>query len=256
VTLTDTEAPAETLIEEDLLQPSEIVPQASKPEPKVYRCELCPKEYTHGPDHLRRVNLANHVRHQHKTTAPVKAKLPRSAAAVKTVPASSERKRKPAGENLALLVGGASQFAVRSGALPLGNCLAFEAAAAGQAIDVAIAGTWPDKHLVQPLVGGLEKWEAVGACLSLPVTVHLVSVYPGLAVPLADPMRRAAEEILILSVPTIRKKVERDKKLTEALSELGALDANIASDPDPVGSILNGFFAGVPTEAPSDAAEV
>jgi len=64
------------------------------------------------------------------------------------------------------------------------------------------------------------------------------------------------EAILILSVPTIRKKVERDKKLTEALSELGALDANIASDPDPVGSILNGFFAGVPTEAPSDAAEV
>jgi hypothetical protein len=49
-------------------------------------------------------------------------------------------------------------------------------------------------------------------------------------------------------VPTIRKKVERDRKVVDALAELGHLDAAIANDPDPIGSIIGGFYG--PTEAP------
>jgi hypothetical protein len=44
--------------------------------------------------------------------------------------------------------------------------------------------------------------------------------------------------------------VDRNKKVTEALAELGHLDPAIASDPDPVGTIVGSFF-GVP-EAPSE----
>jgi len=90
----------------------------------------------------------------------------------------------------------------------------------------------------------------VGACLSLPVMVHLCTVYPKLQGPLEAQMRRAAEEILVLSVPTIRKKVERNTKLAAAVAELGHLDPAIAADPDPVGSIVGSFF-GMP-EAPSE----
>jgi hypothetical protein len=80
--------------------------------------------------------------------------------------------------------------------------------------------------------------------------VHLVSIYPGLRLPLEAQMRRAAEEILVLSVPTIRRRVDRNKKVTEALAELGHLDPAIASDPDPVGTIVGSFFN--VAEAPSE----
>jgi hypothetical protein len=165
------------------------------------------------------------------------------------VPEPKAKARKPAGENLSLLVSGGAQFAAKSGYVPLANALMFEAPAAGQAIDLAIAGTFVDRKIVQPLVGGAEKWEALGAVITLPVMVHLISVYPGLQSAFEPQLRRAAEEILILSVPTIRKKVERDRKVVDALAELGHLDPAIANDPDPIGSIIAGFYG--PTEAPN-----
>jgi hypothetical protein len=167
----------------------------------------------------------------------------------KAVPEPKAKARKPAGENLSLLVSGGAQFAAKSGYVPLANALMFEAPAAGQAIDLAIAGTFVDRKIVQPLVGGAEKWEALGAVITLPVMVHLISIYPGLQSAFEPQLRRSAEEILILSVPTIRKKVERDRKVVDALAELGHLDPAIAADPDPIGSIIAGFYG--PTEAPS-----
>jgi hypothetical protein len=264
MTMTDE---AETTAEEDVLLSShEIAPKHLKTEPETRTCPYCDKEFRKtGFGGF--ANLTQHVKYKHKdqpqigkTTVPAGAKkprgrprkttLPKSAAAVKAEDEKPPKRRKPAGENLALIVNGGAQFAASAGYLPLANCLAFEAPAAGQAIDVAIAGTWPDRHVIQPLVSGVEKWEAVGACLSLPVMVHLVSIYPGLRLPLEAQMRRAAEEILVLSVPTIRRRVDRNKKVTEALAELGHLDPAIASDPDPVGTIVGSFFN--VAEAPSE----
>ncbi len=234
--------------EDDLTSSREVAPKASKSEAKEYQCPHCDKVYGKGLDRIRRTNLSNHIRHQHKDAAPAKtkgvAKLPKSAAAAKAVPAQSEKKRKPAGENLALLVSLAAQFSARSGYLPLGNALAFEAPAAGQAIDTAIAGSFIDRKLVQPLTSGAERWEAVGACLSLPVLVHMCTVFPHLQGAFEPQMRRAVEEILVLSVPTIRKKVERDRKLADALAELGHIDPTIAASKDPAGDILAGLFVG------------
>ena len=234
---------------DDLTSSREVAPKASKPEAKEYKCPHCDTVYGKGLDRIRRTNLSNHIRHKHKDAAPAKAKgvakLPKAAAAVKAVgPEPKTKARKPAGENLALLVSLGAQFFARSGYLPLANSLAFEAPAAGQAIDTAIAGSLIDRKIVQPLAGGAEKWEAVGACLSLPVLVHMCTVFPHLQPAFEPQMRRAAEEILVLSVPTIRKKVERDRKLADALAELGHIDPTIAASKDPVGDILAGFFAG------------
>jgi hypothetical protein len=248
--MTDEQAPPE----DDLLSAHEVVPKAVKAEVKIYTCDICRKIYAKGPDHIRRTNLANHMRHQHKDAAPAKAKavanLPKSAVAAKATPEPKPKARKPAGENLALLVSGGAQLAASSGHIPLAQALAFEAPAAGQAIDTAIAGSFIDRKIVQPITGGAEKWEAVGACLTLPLMVHLISVYPQMQGPLLPHLRRAVEDVLVLSVPTIRKRVEKDRKLAEALEELGHLDKTIADDPDPVGSILEGFFV---TPGGSDA---
>ena len=248
------ESPTNTA--EDLLSAHEVVPKHLKAEPETEPCPYCDKTFKAGG--FGRAHLANHIKHTHPDKAPLKKtppakpkpKLPKSAALAKAVPEPKVKARKPAGENLSLLVSGGAQFAAKSGYVPLANALMFEAPAAGQAIDLAIAGTFVDRKIVQPLVGGAAKWEAIGAVLTLPVMVHLVSVYPGLQAAFEPQLRRAAEEILILSVPTIRKKVERDRKVVDALAELGHLDPAIANDPDPIGSIIVGFYG--PTEAPSE----
>ena len=250
------ESPTDTT--EDLLSAHEVVPKHLKTEPEQERvpCPYCDKDFRGG--RWGKGPLASHVKYKHKDkpqigktpSAKGKPKLPKSAALAKAVPEPKAKARKPAGENLSLLVSGGAQFAAKSGYIPLANALMFEAPAAGQAIDLAIAGTFVDRKIVQPLVGGAEKWEALGAVITLPVMVHLISVYPGLQSAFEPQLRRAAEEILILSVPTIRKKVERDRKVVDALAELGHLDPAIANDPDPIGSIIGGFFG--PTEAPSD----
>lgn len=231
---------------EDLTSSREVRPKMSKPAAEDVACPHCDKVYRSGPQRLRQSNLTNHIRHHHKDAAPRKvAQKPKSAAAVKAVgPEPKAKARKPAGENLALIVSLLAQLSTRSGYVPLANALAFEAPAAGQAIDTAIAGSLIDRKIVQPLAGGAEKWEAVGACLSLPVLVHMCTVFPHLQGAFEPQMRQAAEEILVLSVPTIRKRVDRDRKLAEALQELGHIDKAIADDPDPVGSILAGFFVG------------
>jgi hypothetical protein len=248
------ESPTDTA--EDLLSAHEVVPKHLKAEPETEPCPYCDKTFKAGG--FGRAHLANHIKYSHKDKAPLKKtppakpkpKLPKSAAVAKAVPEPKAKARKPAGENLSLLVSGGAQFAAKSGYVPLANALMFEAPAAGQAIDLAIAGTFVDRKIVQPLVGGAAKWEALGAVITLPVMVHLISIYPGLQSAFEPQLRRSAEEILILSVPTIRKKVERDRKVVDALAELGHLDPAIAADPDPIGSIIAGFYG--PTEAPSE----
>lgn len=248
------ESPTDTA--EDLLSAHEVMPKHLKAEPEQEPCPYCDKTFKAGG--FGRAHLANHVKYSHKDKAPLKKtppakpkpKLPKSAALAKAVPEPKAKARKPAGENLSLLVSGGAQFAAKSGYVPLANALMFEAPAAGQAIDLAIAGTFVDRKIVQPLVGGAEKWEALGAVITLPVMVHLISIYPGLQSAFEPQLRRSAEEILILSVPTIRKKVERDRKVVDALAELRHLDPAIATDPDPIGSIIAGFYG--PTEAPSE----
>jgi hypothetical protein len=246
------ESPTDTA--EDLLSAHEVVPKHLKAEPETEPCPYCNKTFKAGG--FGRAHLANHIKHTHKDKAPLKKtppakpkpKLPKSAALAKAVPEPKAKARKPAGENLSSLVSEGAQFVAMAGYVPLANALMFEAPATGEAIDLAIADTWPDKHIVQPFVGGAEKWEALGAVIALPVMVHLISIYPGLQSVFERRLRRAAEEILILSVPTIRKKVERDRKVVDALAELGHLDPAIAADPDPIGSIIAGFYG--PTEAP------
>ena len=171
------ESPTNTV--EDLLSAHEVVPKQAKAEPEQEPCPYCDKTFKAGG--FGRAHLANHIKHTHPDKAPLKKtpptkpkpKLPKSAALAKAVPEPKAKARKPAGENLSLLVSGGAQFAAKSGYVPLANALMFEAPAAGQAIDLAIAGTWPDKHIVQPLVGGAESGRPSGRSSPCPVMVHL-----------------------------------------------------------------------------------
>ena len=249
---------------DDLTSRHETAPTTEKPPAKDYPCPHCDKVYTNGPDFLRRVNLDNHIKHRHTDRPPVIPKAgrnaglkhPRAKAAVKAVgPEPKPKARKPAGDNLALLWEGGAQAAALLGQVPLARSMKFSAPAAGQAIDQAIAGTLVDRKIIQPLAVGAEKWEAVSAVVSLNLIVWLATNYPAMGVALQAPARRAVEEIMVLSVPMLRKKVEKDRKLAEALEELKHLDpAGFGTDDDPIGTILESFFAAAP-EQPVTAEE-
>jgi hypothetical protein len=235
-------------LEDDLTSSREVAPKASKPEAKEYKCPHCDTVYGKGLDRIRRTNLSNHIRHKHKDAAPPKAKgvakLPKAAAAAKAVPVP-DKKRVSAADNIALVWEGGAQLANGMGQGPLAQSLKFTAPAGGLAVDQAIAGSFVDRKFVQPLSQGAEKWEAVGAVVSLNLFVFLASNYPMMAPALAGPARRAVEEVMVRSVPYLRKKVEKDRKLAEALEELKLLDPNnFGTSEDPVGDILAGFFAG------------
>jgi hypothetical protein len=224
---------------EDLLTPNEVAPKEVKTKPE-YVCELCGKVYK---GIIGKANLGNHIKYKHSGEVLEKQRkaLPKTKAAIKAVE-DAKKTRHDTADTISLVVTGAAQFAAKTGMLPLANTLLFEAPAAGVAIDRAVAGTFVDKKVLQPLAGGAEAWGAVGAIVSLPVMVHLVSLHPNLAVALEGQMRSAAEEILILSVPTMKKKAVKNAKLIEALVELGKLSPEIAADPDPVGSLISSFF--------------
>jgi hypothetical protein len=243
--------------EEDLTSSSETAPKSAKPEASDAACPHCDKVYRTGPQRLRDTNLKNHIRHHHGTSVPAKQKGPKVAAAAKVVgPKPKPKARKSAAENIAFAFETGARAAIVTGHVPLANSLSFVAPAGGETVDGAIAGSMIDRKIVQPLQTGSEKWAAVTAVLSLPLMVHLLTIYPALQPALEPQMRRAAEEILIMSVPTIRRKAERNRELTEALSELGALDPSIAASEDPVGEILAGFFAEpvpAPDPMPADA---
>ena len=240
--------------EDDLLTKHETPPAQVKTEPARQPCPYC--ERTFAPGKMGGMSLARHVNAKHKQPVKPKApspKRPATARAAKADPERPAKVRKSAAENLSLLVSAGAQFAARTGALPLANALAFEAPAAGHALDQAVAGTIIDRKIVQPLNQGAEKWEALGAVLTLPIMVHLVSIYPALQDAFEPQIRRAAEDILVQSLPQIRKKVEKDRRVADALVELGHLDPTLAASADPVGDIVAGFFAGFapPPEAPS-----
>jgi len=241
--------------EPELLSRDEVAPKPA-PSPKTYPCPEPDCAY---------VGSNPAARASHKYTAHRKAKAkpaakrpprnPKAAAAAKASPEPSRKARKSAAENLSLLVAAGAQFAARTGHLPLANALSFEAPAAGHALDTAVAGTIVDRKIVQPLNAGAEKWEALGAVLTLPIMVHLVSLYPGLQEAFEPQIRRAAEDILVQSLPTIRKKVEKDRRVADALVELGHLDPKLAASEDPVGAIIAGFFSGFSApEAPNEEA--
>jgi hypothetical protein len=150
-------------------------------------------------------------------------------------------RRKPASDIIRrLFVTGAKVVAVVDA--PVANCLVFEAAAAGDALDKAIAGSFVDRLVIQKLAGASEKWEGLSSIVALPICIALVSRYPQLYEALKDDMREAVEDVMILSVPTLKAKAERQRKAAGAFQELMSLDPTLASSEDPVGEILRGML--------------
>ena len=119
--------------------------------------------------------------------------------------------------------------------------LEFSAPAAGPALDALIAGTRLDKP-AQRIASVGDKWEKIGAALSLPILVTMIDLNPMLGPVLEDELRDAVEAILEDAIPAMIAKRKRQDRLRSQLMELEVLDPAFGQMDDPIGAIIAGFF--------------
>ena len=187
------------------------------------------------------------------STAPKKSATPaKSSTSPSPSPARGTRSRKPLGEMISLVVLKAGRLVAQIEP-PTGAVLMFEAGALGQAIDDAIAGTFIDKPL-QSVAGSAGKLEPLVPLLTLPAMIFMASRDPKMGAVMEGEIREAIEDVLVQSLPLLRKRAQRTKATVEALGELHELDPAVYGAEDPIGVILDSFFEGPPAEAPADGA--
>lgn len=154
-------------------------------------------------------------------------------------------KRKPAAEVISSFFGIGSKV-VGVVDPPVGASLRFVAPAAGDAIDSVVAGSFVDRHVLQKMVSASDKWERFGAVMGLPVMIGIVTRSPVLFPALEEAMVAAVEEVMIASVPTLRRRHERQRKAVAAWDELGQLDPAIAqaiaAGINPAAAMLRGML--------------
>lgn len=239
---------------EEMLSSREVVPSVAEAPPVaeslVKSCPECGASKTKlGVPFLTQAQVNTHRAGVHgyrnpdakqKKTPAKRAARPASAPAKPKI-VSTRTTRRSTADLFGKLLGSASKVLMNvspAGAMAMG----FSAPAAGLAIDDLIAGTKADK-VAQRVVSASDKWERVSSALGLPVMVTMVDLNPALFPILEEQMRDALGTVLVMSLPSLKKKRQQEREVTSALADLGELDPALAASPDPIGSLLSGFFA-------------
>lgn len=179
-----------------------------------------------------------------KAATPKKPAAPKAASAKPSTPATARGVRKPLGEQISSIVLQLGRI-INKVEPPTGAVIMFEAGALGDAIDKAVAGTFLDKPL-QSAAQVSDKFAPLIPLATLPAMVFMCSRNPGMAEMLEGEMREAIEDVLVQSLPLLKKRAQRTQRTIDALAELKGLDDELASSDDPVGVILESFFVRPP----------
>lgn len=140
--------------------------------------------------------------------------------------------------------------AERTGHLPLGRCLQWQAPVAGEMIDEAVKGSFVDRLALQRIVRGRAKFDLLGAVLGPPLIVFAIEQNPERADALLPILAASIRQGLPLMVPAIKKQQRKAAEVAEATELLFQDDPNYTPGMDPVEYILGMMFAGwVPPQA-------
>lgn len=167
-----------------------------------------------------------------------KETAPKAPAAERT--RSAPVRRRPLGESLARVILQLGRV-INAVEPPTGAAIMFEAGALGEAIDKAIAGSPLDKPL-QKAAGVSERFEPLVPLVTMPAMVFMISKTPALQGMLEGELREALEDVLVQSLPLLKKRAQRTKATVDALAELSMLDPEMAKSTDPIGDLLESFF--------------
>ncbi len=239
---------------EELLSTQETAPIPAAPVPKSATCPECGQVFL-SP--FENVKLGNHRRHAHDVAGTLKPSgkkpAPKKTAATGTATSRARSApRKPLGESLAKIFLQAGRLINTVVDPPTGAAIMFEAGALGAAVDAAIAGTIIDRPL-QKGAGIAEKFEPLVPLVTMPAMIFMLSKNPNMQPMIEGELREALEDVLVQSLPLLRKRAARTRATVDALAELQQLSPELAQSDDPIRDILDSFFAPPVPEPVSDA---
>jgi hypothetical protein len=224
-------------------------PKESPASPTIHKCHYCDDTFegVSGP-----VRRGYHEKQKHhddwakaKAGTATKKRPAKKTTATKKAsprPAVGVPKRASASESVSSVLEMVGGFIGNvTGDKPLGRALQFSAPATGEAVDDLIAGTVVDRW-TQPLVKGADKWEKVGSVLGFPILVAIIERNPAMYDVLESQLRSATLDVIVGSIPSMKKKAAREKEAISALAQLGEIDPRYADAPDPLGLFLQDLF--------------
>jgi hypothetical protein len=162
--------------------------------------------------------------------------------------------------------GGAAGLLGRSGHVPLGRYMQWQAPAAGEMLDEAVAGTVIDKRLLQPAVKARGRLDLVIAVMGPPAIILQIERTPqlfhldeqgNLSHPMLPILKTTIRSSLPSILPAMKKAQQREEKVNEAVREMFP---DIPEGVDPVDMVIASMFAGyafpqAPTEPTSEPQE-
>lgn len=244
---------------DDIVSTREVLPREAAPTPALksvgdrLRQMTGPRPQRPAPATAKKAPAAR------KATAPAAKAAPgvRGKPGPKPAPV-----RRPLGETISRLVLHIGRFVNTTVDPPTGAVLMFEAGALGEAIDGIIAGS-PVDRFAQKGAAISAKFEPLVPLISLPAMIFMLSRNPAMEPMLETELREAMEDVLVQSLPLLRKRAERVKKTAEALDELrqggstlpNLEDIDLKGAEDPIGEILHSFFAPPPNYTQPQADE-
>ena len=150
--------------------------------------------------------------------------------------------------------GGLGALAMRTGKhYPLGRYLQFSAGVSSELIDDSIQGTFVDKMLLQPIVKGRGRYDALGAVFGPPMIILAIENDPSKAPILIPILKSSIRNSLPMMAKAIKKVQAKEKANAEAARELFP---DLQEGEDPVDGIISMLFEGwTPPEPPVEAEE-
>lgn len=156
-------------------------------------------------------------------------------------------RRMSAADTIGDVWAGVGSLAIRSGHLPLGRYMQFSSAVSGELLDEAVKGSFVDKAVLQPIVKGRGRFDALGAVFGPPALIIAIERDPSKADVLLPLLKSSIRNALPMMVPAIKKVQEKEKKAAQAAAELFP---DLPEGQDPVDNIIAMMFDGWTPPAP------
>jgi len=151
-------------------------------------------------------------------------------------------RRQSAADTLEDLWGGLGSLAMRNPKhFPLGRYMQFSAGVSAELIDESIAGTIVDKAVLQPIVKGRGRFDALGAVFGPPAIILAIENNPERAPLLIPVLKTTIRNSLPMMAKAIKKVQAKEKAMQAAAEELFP---DLQAGEDPVDAIIAMLFEG------------
>ena len=148
---------------------------------------------------------------------------------------------------------GLGGMAVRTGRhAPLGRYLQWQAPAAGEMLDQAVAGSILDKKIFQPAVRARGRLDLIVSVMGPPGIILAIERNPQNAQMLLPMLKTAIRSSLPTMLPAMKKAQMREEKVTASLKEMFP---DMPEGVDPVDMVIQELFAGYVFSQPEPTME-